>query len=320
MLWFALFVGAVLSSFLDLSVFRSAVVLGCSVIGALLGNVLRVTSLFFIETEVLKIDPGIEQFVHQAVGAVAFAISAGLTVAVAMRFAKQASSRHGDDKAADSSEPNNFGESNLPAFAVPARYDGPEGAQPKDTNKQAPGLMTLLDRHMAAFLLVAVLAAVAPVAFKRADSAVVSYNKFSGWPLKNYDGEPLKAVPANEADAAFYQEFPGKIQCFSQGERRVIMRWVARPTRQLHPSSDCFRGLGYNITWKPLTTDKQGVQHSCYTAEKDGKGVSIRERIYDDAGGNWTDISSWYWAALLGKTKGPWWSVVQIEPVQTQQN
>ena len=58
----------------------------------------------------------------------------------------------------------------------------------------------------------------------------------------------------------------------------------------------------------------RGIRRSCFRAGKDGKSFAVRERIYDDAGGNWTDISTWYWAALLGKTHGPWWSIVEISP------
>jgi hypothetical protein len=39
----------------------------------------------------------------------------------------------------------------------------------------------------------------------------------------------------------------------------------------------------------------------------------VYERIYDVAGNSWSDVSAWYWAALLGKSAGPWWSVVIAE-------
>jgi hypothetical protein len=80
----------------------------------------------------------------------------------------------------------------------------------------------------------------------------------------------------------------------------------------LHPSSDCFRGGGFDVTWQPLITDADGNRWSTFTASKAENKFVVHERIYDGQGANWTDISSWYWAALLGKTHGPWWSVVEI--------
>ncbi|MCI0665355.1 MAG: hypothetical protein L0220_30200 [Acidobacteria bacterium] len=28
---------------------------------------------------------------------------------------------------------------------------------------------------------------------------------------------------------------------------------------------------------------------------------------------NWTDVSSWYWSAMLGRSCGPWWVVTIAE-------
>jgi exosortase len=311
MLWFSLFIGAVLTSIFELHFFRAVVVLSASVLAALLGNILRITSLFFVEANIVHVDPALDQFVHQSVGAVAFAISAGITVLVATRFPKNGAAEE-TKETADESPPD---------FALPARDRSIDAEvandklPPLSQAMPSTGLKkTILnDRRMLSFLALAVIAALVPVVFTRSEDRSVLTSAFPGWP-KEYNGRILQQVPPKKADAAFYQEFPGKIQCFAQGERRIIIRWVAKPTRQLHPSSDCFRGLGYDITYKPLETDMNGVRRSCFGAAKDGKSFAVKERIYDDAGGNWTDISSWYWAALLGKTHGPWWSIVEIAP------
>lgn len=311
MLWFALFIGAVLTSILELNFFRAVVVLSASVFAALLGNILRITSLFFVEARIVYVDPALEQFVHQSVGAVAFAISAGTTVLVATRFAKKGATEDAVETA----------DENPPHFALPAPDRSIESAlatdklpNPSQALPSAGLKKTILnDRRMLSFLALTVIAALVPVVFTRSEERSILTSAFPGWP-KEYNGRILQQVPPKKADAAFYQEFPGKIQCFAQGGRRIIIRWVAKPTRQLHPSSDCFRGLGYDITYKPLETDVNGIRRSCFEAAKDGKSFAVKERIYDDVGGNWTDISSWYWAALLGKTHGPWWSIVEIAP------
>ena len=285
MLWFALFIGAVLSSMLELKLARSAIVLGSAVVAALAGNVLRITSLFFVETGIVSVGPSLDPFVHQAIGAIAFAISAGLTALVALKLS-QNSSAAADEKSEES--------------------DSAFSETQKSTNFKSP--------RVAALLVACLIAAIVPAVASRSGDTAISTRDFPGWPAQ-YDGAAYQQVPPSRADTAFYQEFPGKIQCVAQGSRRVIMRWVAKPTRQLHPSSDCFRGLGYQITWQPLVTDSKGVRRSWFCAEKDGKRFDVKERIYDTTGKNWTDISSWYWAAVLGKTTGPWWSDVEITPI-----
>ena len=266
MLWFALFIGAVLTAVLELSLSSSILVLGSAVFAALFGNVLRVTSLFFIAAKVINIDPSQEHFIHQAVGVVAFAIAAGITVLIAKLVA--------DKKSAPDGEVHDRQE-NLPDFAVPA--SGSEAASPAES--QPPTRISLFrNKRFIALVVSALIAAITPVAFARSIDNSISTRDFPGWPEK-YDGATLQPVPPSEADTAFYNDFPGKIQCFSLGAKRVIIRWVAKPTRQLHPSSDCFRGLGYDINYEPLITDKNGIRWSNFTARKEGRSFFAHESI-----------------------------------------
>jgi len=47
---------------------------------------------------------------------------------------------------------------------------------------------------------------------------------------------------------------------------------------------------------------------------RDGKHLLVRERIYEAAGErSFTDVSSWYWAAVLGRSVGPWWAILIAE-------
>jgi len=36
----------------------------------------------------------------------------------------------------------------------------------------------------------------------------------------------------------------------------------------------------------------------------------------DGRGGHWTDVSAWYWSALLGSSEGPWWALTVAENAQ----
>lgn len=97
---------------------------------------------------------------------------------------------------------------------------------------------------------------------------------FPGWPTQ-WQGESLQLL--EEVTVA---GFPGRIGRFRCGSGPLLLRWVARPTRWLHSSADCFRAQGRVFV-----------------------GV---EQIYDADGRCFSDVSQWFWAASLGQSRGPW--------------
>ena len=130
---------------------------------------------------------------------------------------------------------------------------------------------------------------------------------FPGWPTQ-FEGRPLRALPLTALEARFEQGFPGRVGRFSDGQREIVLRWVSRETRQLHASSDCFKASGYRI--EPLPLQRVGEQRwSRFRATRGAQVLEVRERISDRTDGQWSDVSAWYWAALLGRSQGPWWAV-----------
>ena len=102
-----------------------------------------------------------------------------------------------------------------------------------------------------------------------------------------------RRLPLSAREQGFARQFPGHIARFADSRHEWIVRVIDKPTRMLHPATDCFRGLGYTVT--PLR---------------------VCERIFDAQSGRWTDASSWYWSALLTRadhTMGPWWAVTRVE-------
>ena len=137
------------------------------------------------------------------------------------------------------------------------------------------------------------------------DSAVDQAVGFTGWPSE-WEGEPIRDVPLSERELRFNGRFPGRIAKFTDGRRDLILRWVSQATRQLHGSADCFRGLGYTVTAQPAIIDARRATWSCFIAERGAHRLLVRERITDEQGRAWTDVSAWYWSAMLRQTSGRW--------------
>jgi hypothetical protein len=166
--------------------------------------------------------------------------------------------------------------------------------------------------RLAGLLFVCVLAATAPLLPLRA--AAPTAPEFAGWPAE-LDGRALHEQPLDARERRFAEDFPGRIATFTDGRRRVLLRWIVRPSRQLHPASDCLRGVGYEVEPLPLVVDAERRVWGASTALDGERRYTVRERIVGADGQSFTDVSSWYWSALLGKSEGPWlaWTVFERE-------
>jgi hypothetical protein len=164
----------------------------------------------------------------------------------------------------------------------------------------------------ASFVVAVAAAALAPLFHRTDDLAIAANGAFPGWPAQ-YEGRALTEVPLAQRELAFVRDFPGRVGRFSDGRREVIIRWVGAPTRRLHPAADCLRGIGYAITPMPARRDAGGAAMGCFRATHGGDDITVCEVIRDEAGEAWPDVSAWYWSAMLGASRAPWWSFVAAE-------
>lgn len=172
----------------------------------------------------------------------------------------------------------------------------------------------LWQRHWPALamLLLAVSAALPLLSAPRAEATA----RHAEWPHE-WEGRALRPLATSAVEQRFAARFPGAIARFSDGQRVLVLRRVNEPTRMLHPATDCFRGLGYRIEQARLEHDAQQRLWRCFEADsRDGPRLRVCERIEPLAGGDgeaFVDPSSWFWAALLGRSKGPWQAVTVVE-------
>lgn len=158
-----------------------------------------------------------------------------------------------------------------------------------------------------AWLLVCLVCALAPLARPAASPSPASAAT-PEWPA-TWDGRVLRPLALSTVEQRFAAQFPGAIARLTDGEQVLVWRSVQRPTRMLHPAADCYRGSGYRVHEARLERDDQSRLWRCFIAERDGQRWRVCERIVDAQGQAFTDASSWFWAAELGQSTGPWEAV-----------
>jgi len=146
------------------------------------------------------------------------------------------------------------------------------------------------------------------------DHTATSMTSFQQWPDK-FEGRSLQRLPITEKEQGFSQGFPGKIARFTDGSREIIMRYIEQPSRKLHPSADCLRGAGYTVDSQPIKRDQTGELWGCVLAKKNNLNYRVCERIFDQSGNSWYDVSSWFWSVLLKNSQGPWLAITIAEEV-----
>jgi hypothetical protein len=136
------------------------------------------------------------------------------------------------------------------------------------------------------------------------------------WPAQ-WDGRELRPLALGDVEQRFASRFPGSLARLSDGERQLVLRHVEQPTRMLHPAADCYRASGWRIESTRVETDAQQRQWRCFEAlRQEGdqwRRVRVCERITDANGRAYTDTSGWFWAALLGRSTGPWLAVTTAQ-------
>ncbi|HJY39357.1 MAG TPA: hypothetical protein VJ299_17910 [Steroidobacteraceae bacterium] len=116
----------------------------------------------------------------------------------------------------------------------------------------------------------------------------------------------LSELPLSARERTFLSGFPGAVARFTDGERDIVMRWVTQPTRRLHPAEDCYRGLGYTVSPPRIVVDNDGGRWRCFAASREDAAHEVCEQVQDLEGRRWTDVSAWYWAAVLERSRSPW--------------
>ena len=139
--------------------------------------------------------------------------------------------------------------------------------------------------------------------------------EFGGWP-ETLDGAPLTPVASSPRDQRFARGFPGRVARFTDGRRSILLRWTPAATRLLHPAADCFRGDGFAVRPRPSRLDGAGRRWACFEARRGTEAFTVCERIAGDKSGSWTDASSWWWAAALGRAQGPFWAITVVEAAE----
>lgn len=324
MLWAGLLLTAMLAYVYRLRwLHLAAALLACTAV-VTVANILRATSLFFLETRQIA---GAPAWLHEGSGLAAF-IVAGLAMAwLTGRLARDLLPLQAGVM------PTEPGQNGYPLLAAPrmswaarsrawqASWFGPQskswrGVLPPRRAEGAPSARRGGGARFTLMSLV-VLSAGAPMLLPAKTSTAPADARFPGFPAI-YDGRPLTELPLSAKEVAFAADFPGRIGRFTDGQREIIVRYVLTATRKLHPASDCFRGLGYAVTPIPMRRNAAGQAMSCFEAKGPGGAYRVCEHLDDGIGNSWPDVGAWYWSALFSRGGGGWWSYTVAEGMASQ--
>lgn len=261
----------------------------------MMANALRASALFYLESGLLAGLPlQAQSWHHEAVGLAVFAPLCLLPGWFLMR----SSATDGGAAAA------------TPARPLVRRPD--HGVEPRDRSGRRPTGRWIPSLWLAGLSLAFGLPWLVP-----AEAASSPDGGFPGWP-SHYQGKELVQLPLTPREERFGEGFPGRLGRFHDGHREILLRWVAAPTRRLHPAAHCLRGHGYEVEHRPAERDGEGRLWTVLLAHNAQGSLRLREAIRDAEGRQWGDVSAWYWAALLGRSQGPWWSIVVAEGYQSE--
>jgi exosortase/archaeosortase family protein len=304
MLWVGMFLNTLLSYLQRASALRFVLNTAAALAVVLVANVLRNAMLFVKEAGILALP----QWMHAGVGLAAF-MAIALAIAALVRWKRpvQEVARAGPANGPLLSEEGCPRALTLPPPASgrgtcsSVGRGGPTECSPVPTFS----CFGITRATSLTFLALLLLAALAPLMRSASPALAAQSEQEPVWP-STFQGRPLERVPLTAVDRRFAAQFPGHIARFTDGSRQLIVRAIEQPTRLLHPAADCFKGLGYSVERRRVVDDADGTRWVCFAAEKSGRSLEVCERIYDPEGSSWTDASSWYWAAILGRTRGPW--------------
>lgn len=279
-LWAGLYFACALAAFYGLRVKKTCALIGFAAAAFIMANVLRTTVLFYVKTDFLTLP----DWLHKSSGVLMFLLAALATVG--------------------------FVEIVLNASRRPPEHLSSSAPYTQTTTKDQQRLLN------GVFLLCCLIAAFTPflsLYFAQQRSAV----EFPGWP-EQFEGKSLQTLPLTAHEQGFLRSgFADPIARFTDGERELIVRWTPHASRTVRSAWDALQGQGYRFgaglaVWR----DDQGNRWRMFEISRATQTWRMLEAITDESGQRWTDVSNWYWDALLGKTEGPWWVTTIIEPVR----
>lgn len=303
MLWVALFLGATVCSIRRFGKIATVQLVTTSIIAALVANAFRVSSLFYLEAGIIVLSEPWHHIAHEGIGIISFVVAALIIIGAGLL------------KQNDLTKPSYSLSPNQPLDDKDLSSNGLESSFSKQVGhvfllSQVRSRCSLARLCLFVFCVCAALLPLVPSKQRSLENSVA----FSGWPTK-FEGQPILVQRLSPQMARFADRLPGRLAVFTDGNKRIIFRWVTKPTRLLHPAENCYRASGYNIEWMPQYKDSNQNSWSLFKATKDGEALLVRERLFDEHGNSWTDNSAWYWSGVLQHSRAPWWSVCVVEPV-----
>jgi hypothetical protein len=164
---------------------------------------------------------------------------------------------------------------------------------------------------IASFLVLCVAAASAPAWAPRVSPREPS-GQFPGWPALLPPG--WSQVALDPTEAAYTERFPGRVARFQNGQQQLVVRYIEQPSRRVHPSSHCLAASGYDLQPAPMGADGPH-QVGAWIATRGAQRMRVEEWVVSADGQQHSDVTAWFWSAILGYSRGPWVAYTRSTPL-----
>lgn len=132
-------------------------------------------------------------------------------------------------------------------------------------------------------------------------------------PFRNMREQPLTGT-----ETRFAAEAGTSVARFTGNGRDWVLRWIPNASRRIHPAEECYRAAGWRVHPLPMRfiVPSDGsfasARWGCFEAQRGTIGAEVCQTIIDGSDRSWSDVGSWWWAAIFHRTPAPWLAVEMI--------
>jgi hypothetical protein len=124
--------------------------------------------------------------------------------------------------------------------------------------------------------------------------------------------------PLTGTETRFAAEAGTSVARFTGNGRDWVLRWIPNASRRIHPAEECYRAAGWRVHPLPMRffipSDGSfaSARWGCFEAQRGTSAAEVCQTSIDGNDRSWSDVGSWWWAAIFRRTPAPWLGIEMI--------